>query len=90
MSRKFSELIEEVEAIVEDRIPEPIVEDVDVLYESIDLENISEKEWTPETSIAWIASSIDGLLEEFEGGDEKDLWPRRTSGPMRRTPRRRT
>ena len=73
MSRNFSQLIEEVEAIVEDRTPEPEVEDVDALYESISLENISESAWTPETSLAWIASTIDSLLEDYEGGDEKDL-----------------
>lgn len=73
MTRNFGALIEEVEAIVDGREPELIVEDVDALYESINLENISEKAWTPETSVVWIAETIEGMLENFEGGDEKDL-----------------
>jgi hypothetical protein len=73
MPRDFSALIEDVNAILDEREPEPIAEDIDALYESISLDEISEKAWTPETSVAWIAETIDGLLGEFEGGDEKDL-----------------
>jgi hypothetical protein len=73
MARNFGALIEEVEAIVEDRTPEPMVEDVEALYESIKLDDISESAWTPETSVAWLAETIEALLEDFEGGDEKDL-----------------
>lgn len=73
MSRAFRTLIEEVEAIVDDRTPEPIVEDVEALYEAVSLDNITEKEWTPETSVAWLAEIISEMLEQFEGGDDRDL-----------------
>ena len=73
MPRNFGALIEEVEAIVEDRTPEPINEDIEALYESIDLADISESAWTPETSVAWLAEVIEGMLEEFEGGSDKEI-----------------
>jgi hypothetical protein len=66
----FRQLLEEIEAVVDDRPPIFEPEGDENPYEGLDLSEDTDGEWTPATSVLWIASAIDELAEEFEGDED--------------------